>query len=564
MRYIAAIIIGCFSLQVSAQEYFKTLELLKCIEGEYILSGQHNDQKDLHPTFEGGGSTDEVFWTERVHSTVGRYPALYGADFLFHGSDQLRWDITYEAERQWNAGAVINLMWHSCPPTEGSSCNWNPGIISELTANEWDDLLTDGGTLNQIWKSRVDGIAVYLQYLEDRGVEVMWRPYHEQNQTVFWWNSTEGPANTIALWRMLHDYMTNDLGLSNLIWVWDVQDIGSNANFANFNPGYDYWDIMALDVYDDAYYNTTYYQTMVEIAEAGDKLIALGECFTLPSAQVLAQYPKFTFFMNWAYGLKYDLNEPPNPTNSDQYIQQIYDLPNVLTLDQMPGWNTMGQESTPFHGNPVEIPGLIQAEDFDLGGNKIAYFDATPGNEYGAYRTEWVDIGNGQDVDQTFSVGQLDEGEWLNYTLEAVADGWFDIVVRAASAQDGAQFHVELDQEAVTPVTTIPNSGDWQNWIDVEVGPIFIPEGVHILTLKIDQSYFNLNYLEVTESLSTLILDQPIATTSESSTFLVFNTMGQLVMQSKARVNEDMISNLPKGVYQVVSGSEVYQLWGGR
>ena len=41
---------------------------------------------------------------------------------------------------------------------------------------------------------------------------------------------------------------------------------------------------------------------------------------------------------------------------------------------------------------PLSVPGRIEAEDYDLGGEGVAYHDTTPGNAGGAYRADDVDI----------------------------------------------------------------------------------------------------------------------------------------------------------------------------
>jgi hypothetical protein len=308
-----------------AQTRFKSLNYLYSISGSYTLSGQHNDQKD---------GTNENYWTNQVFNITGKYPALWGGDILFHGNSAMRWSMAYEAERQWNRGAVINIMWHVCPPTGGTVCGWDPGVLNTtLSAANWTSLLTNGGSLNNTWKQRIDSEVIpYLQYLEDKGVEVLWRPLHEQNQTAFWYNRS-GAGNTKALWRLTYDYMTNVKGLTNLIWVWDVQDL--STNFADYNPGSSYFDMVALDVYSDGYTNLNYYNNL--LAQAGGKPIAIGENFVLPNSTALNNQPRMSFFMTWAYGLKKDWNNVP--TNSDDYIRQVYNNPRVITLDEMPGWN---------------------------------------------------------------------------------------------------------------------------------------------------------------------------------------------------------------------------------
>ena len=332
-------------ITLNAQSSFKTLDFLNSIRGEKLLAGQHNDQKPFHSTPTGAN-----YWTEEVYTITGKYPALYGCDLLFHGDRDMRWAITYECESQWSKGAVINMMWHACPPTQSEPCNWDGGIKSSLTTAQWNDLLMDGSSLNQIWRNRIDNIAApYLKYLKDKEVEVLWRPFHEQNQTVFWWNSG-GADKTVALWQLTHDYMTKELGLTNLIWSWDVQDI--DANYAQYNPGAEYFDLAALDVYGNGFYDLSFYNALV--TQANGKPVAFGECFYLPSENVINNQPEMTFFMNWAYGLYEDYNG--NPTNTLQQIIDVYENPKVITLDEMPGWDNVSQSDAKvivdFDGTP--------------------------------------------------------------------------------------------------------------------------------------------------------------------------------------------------------------------
>jgi mannan endo-1,4-beta-mannosidase len=317
LKGIGLILFLALSTQLYAQTRFKALNYLYSISGNHTISGQHNDQKD---------GTTVTTYTNKVQSITGKYPALWSGDFLFHGNSQMRWDVTYEAERQWNAGAIVNLMWHACPPNQGAVCEWDGGLLSHLSDAQWNDLITNGGSLNTIWKQRIDEIAVYLQYLEDKGVEVLWRPLHEMNQGAFWWGGRIGSNGSRRLYQITRDYMENTKGLTNLIWVWDVQDL--STNYSDYNPGATYWDVGALDVYGDAYTNSSYYNAL--LGQAGSKPIAIGECATLPGANILSGQPRWTFFMNWAYTLQQN--------NTDQYIKDVYNDSHVITRDEMPGW----------------------------------------------------------------------------------------------------------------------------------------------------------------------------------------------------------------------------------
>src|SRR5215213_4677746 len=69
--------------------------------------------------------------------------------------------------------------------------------------------------------------------------------------------------------------------------------------------------------------------------------------------------------------------------------------------------------SAPYGGSPWPLPGLIQAEDFDTGGEGVAYHDTTAANEGGMYRTaDGPDLADGGfNDDGTYAVGWMRDGE---------------------------------------------------------------------------------------------------------------------------------------------------------
>ena len=76
---------------------------------------------------------------------------------------------------------------------------------------------------------------------------------------------------------------------------------------------------------------------------------------------------------------------------------------------------------TPFGGSARAIPGTIQAEDFDEGGEGIAYHDLDPTNNGGGYRAGGVDIRGCVDAGGGWQVGWMGAGEWLEYSVTATA-----------------------------------------------------------------------------------------------------------------------------------------------
>ncbi|MDF7814190.1 glycosyl hydrolase [Hymenobacter sp. YC55] len=411
---VALVVIGLLlgSLRLSAQTRFKSLNYLYSNAGARTVAGQHNREPNSNPAVQ----------TNRINTITGQYPGLWSGDFLFASSDVAsRGTMINEAKAQWARGAIINLMWHACPPTQPEPCQWEGGVKSYLTDGQWQELITNGTQLNNNWKARLDVVAGYLQDLENSGVEVYFRPLHEMNQGIFWWAGRPGVNGTRRLFQLTRDYLQNVKGLTNLIWVWDVQDFSSlSSDLSNYNPGDAYWDVLALDMYysDGQGYTSAKYNAMLNAA--GGKPIAIGECEVLPSASLLATQPRWGFFMGWA--------ELVFNSNSNTAIQNIYFASNVLVRGEMPGW---GSGTTPpaapnlAYNRPVNVS---SSENITNTGPRAVDADGT---------TRWASAAaNNQHI-------YVDLG--ANYTLNRVRLAW-----EAAYARD---YQVQVSTDGTTWTT---------------------------------------------------------------------------------------------------------------
>lgn len=153
----------------------------------------------------------------------------------------------------------------------------------------------------------------------------------------------------------------------------------------------------------------------------------------------------------------------------------------------------------PYSGVPHSIPGIIQLEEYDQGGNGYAYSDATEGNTGGSdFRTdESVDIEDCTDAGGGYNIGYAEAGEWLEYTVEAESSGLYNITIRAACSGDNKTISLEADGSVLANDITIPNTGGWQEWTDVTINDISLQAGTQVLKLTIGESdYINLNYIE--------------------------------------------------------------------
>ena len=140
--------------------------------------------------------------------------------------------------------------------------------------------------------------------------------------------------------------------------------------------------------------------------------------------------------------------------------------------------------STPFSGTPVPVPGRIEAENYDKGGEGVAYHDTTAGNNTGLYRSDDVDLQTTTDTGGGYKVKTAVKDEWLNYTVNVTAAGTYAIDVRLASVGEGGAYLVQVDGVEVAGPQFVPNTGSWESWRTFSINGVALTAGRHVLTLR--------------------------------------------------------------------------------
>ncbi|GAB3440675.1 glycosyl hydrolase [Actinophytocola sediminis] len=297
------------ALAFPASSRQQVIDYLGSITGRHIVSGQHNKEPASLP-----GQ-----YTQQVKDITGQYPGLWGGDLMFRPEDVAnRQRVIDQARTEWANGSLVTLTWHVCTPTGASTCQFDGGVRTNITDDQFAQVVTDGTSLNNAWKRRLDEVVPYLQQLKAAGVPVLFRPLHEMNESWNWWGDRPGADGGARLYRITHDYLVGK-GLDNLVWVWNVQD-NPAGNWAAYYPGHQYVDVVSLDVWYKGYPSSADYQQLQGIA-AG-RPIAVAETGKIPNASLLDSQTRWTYFMVWSEQLR------GNNTNTE--IQAGYFHPRVL------------------------------------------------------------------------------------------------------------------------------------------------------------------------------------------------------------------------------------------
>ncbi|MBN1788992.1 MAG: carbohydrate-binding protein [Bacteroidales bacterium] len=190
-------------------------------------------------------------------------------------------------------------------------------------------------------------------------------------------------------------------------------------------------------------------------------------------------------------------------------------------------------QGKPWEDKIQEIPGRVQCEFYDTGGEGISYHDAdsvnngsgrlnsTNGDFFNEFRMhEGVDISytktNGTDdnpyndimpeMNQLY-VGWTVPGEWIKYTVQVREAGTYSIGLMYTANGDGEIEIVNADSISTGMMKVISTHKDadtlawrqWHHWNKSDLGTIMLKKGMQIITLKtISNGNMNYDYLEFT------------------------------------------------------------------
>lgn len=130
---------------------------------------------------------------------------------------------------------------------------------------------------------------------------------------------------------------------------------------------------------------------------------------------------------------------------------------------------------------PAIIAGKIEAESYS--------------NMFGVQTEPTTDFEGGSNV------GYLDDGDWLEYDVNVTSSSNYDFVFRTASLTNGGSLRLVIDGITVADPVTMPVTGGWQLWNSTIRRNMYLTQGSHKIRLTVIKGGFNLNYINVSESL---------------------------------------------------------------
>lgn len=232
----------------------------------------------------------------------------------------------------------------------------------------------------------------------------------------------------------------------------------------------------------------------------------------------MTEAPYTTTYVPEALG-KYDLKAVVVATDGSQY-------------ERLSGF-TAYRPRSPYKGG-TELPGTLEAENFDTGAEGITYHDTDTKNEgTNSYRTD----GGGVDIVSCtggYAIGYTSSGEWLEYTVDVKEAGIYSYDATVSSGVTSSSFSLSLNTNdglvKLTDAVAVPcvTANSWDTYRVVH-GRLLVPleAGKQIIRVNITGSSCNIDkfvfkHVEVDDNMAVSVVADPTpATVGENTTITV-------------------------------------------
>lgn len=223
---------------------------------------------------------------------------------------------------------------------------------------------------------------------------------------------------------------------------------------------------------------------------------------------------------------------------------------------------------SPYGENVVNIPGKIEAENFDVPGTGAAnktYNDSDSENRgKSTYRADDASSADLYDKATGVILGYNQEGEWFEYSVNVTEAGDYTMFASVATDNSTSGFSLSIDGGTIAEV---PTSGTSFDSFDFVKANVTLPQGEHILRMTVTGSWFDVDYFTFVkgkdatdpeayktqnpESITALKLIN-----NTETTFYLFDMQGKQVtrfnargIDSAIRMVQEGMGNLRQGVY---------------
>lgn len=226
-----------------------------------------------------------------------------------------------------------------------------------------------------------------------------------------------------------------------------------------------------------------------------------------------------------------------------------------------------------FKPKANQIPGIIEAENYDEGANTQTYFDIDNTNSGNVFRADGVDIIANNDDKGAYCITHTKPGEWLQYTISNFENAVFNIGFRCKNTSSKNQLlKLYANNQLIGKVSILPSGN---KWVTVGLNDVSLSSKTYVhLKIEFENEGVELNYIQFEKKLS---LDQKTYYQNSSKKVLnsnqiannqlqmdltytnmqvkmaVYNTSGKQILtediMGEDKYNYSIKQKLPKGSY---------------
>ena len=245
-----------------------------------VIFGHQNDTHHKGGKYEIPGDTSGI--KSDTLDITGSIAGLVGMDTLSFTGDELEGgvDAAVKVASQAAAeGGIITLSSHmpnfEVVKNKGVDDNGNydySGYTPGVTKGDIVQRIMPNGDLNEVFLGYLDMIADYGLQLQEEGIPVLFRPFHENNGSWFWWGKAFCDEQAYKnLFAYTVEYLRDVKGVHNFLYVYSPGGpFEDEADYLSRYPGDEFVDVLAFDMYHD---NPTEDDKWIDVLEETIELV---------------------------------------------------------------------------------------------------------------------------------------------------------------------------------------------------------------------------------------------------------------------------------------------------
>ena len=229
---------------------------------DYVLYGHQNDTHHKAYLKNSGSNSDTKDMTGSISAICGIDTlSLTGAELVLDDGDT-RDLVTAAADVSKAAaeeGAIVTLSAHMpnfAVVAEKGLVNGQydySGYTPNTTTGDVVSRIMPDGDLNNVYTGYLDIIADYANKLAEENIPVLFRPFHENNGSWFWWGKAFCDEEAYKnLYKYTVEYLRDVKNVHNFLYVYSPNGpFEDEADYLSRYPGDEFIDILAFDMYHD-------------------------------------------------------------------------------------------------------------------------------------------------------------------------------------------------------------------------------------------------------------------------------------------------------------------------